>query len=468
MSNEDKNKKDLFVKGLNWGSYSLSENKISFQSDSKDWFQIPFNSLSNVQQGTNKNEITLEFNKDDDNNDSAICELRLFVPELDEKQKEKKKQKEDNEKNEKIEGEGDQNDKEEEENEEEEEEKNKVAKTRGEILKGEIIKLAGIGSISGSIAHIPEIQTVIPRGKFDLFFLKNSLKIHGVSHNYKTDIKNIVKVFLVPKIDGHFSFLILKLRSPLTQGNTSYPFVIFQIKPENEIKIDLQIPENDEEIQKKLENLKNPLEGKTVDVIAELFNNIVNKNLIIPSQNFIFSSKGPYIKCSYKANDGVLYFLEKTILFVHKPVLDIEHESIKEIDFTRVHESGMLQRTFDMTIKLKKESYQFSGLDREEMDSLQEYIKAKKIKLNNVDENNNNVDMPNYTTRRRAPVNEEVPDLPSEEDLGDDDYSDSGEGSDEDEDEEEEVEDKKKKKKKEKKEKKENKEENEEKEEKEE
>ena len=123
MSNEDKNKKDLFVKGLNWGSYSLSENKISFQSDSKDWFQIPFNSLSNVQQGTNKNEITLEFNKDDDNNDSAICELRLFVPELDEKQKEKKKQKEDNEKNEKIEGEGDQNDKEEEENEEEEEKK---------------------------------------------------------------------------------------------------------------------------------------------------------------------------------------------------------------------------------------------------------------------------------------------------------------------------------------------------------
>jgi hypothetical protein len=117
MSNEDKSKKDLFVKGLNWGSYSLSENKISFQSDSKDWFQIPFNSLSNVQQGTNKNEITLEFNKDDDNNDSAICELRLFVPELDEKQKEKKKQKEDNEKNEKnekIDGEGDQNDKEEE------------------------------------------------------------------------------------------------------------------------------------------------------------------------------------------------------------------------------------------------------------------------------------------------------------------------------------------------------------------
>ena len=101
MSSEDKSKNELFVKGLNWGSYSLSENKISFKGDSKDWFQIPFNYLTNVQQGTNKNEITLEFKKDDENNDSAICELRLFVPDQDtkqEKQKEKKKQKEENEK----------------------------------------------------------------------------------------------------------------------------------------------------------------------------------------------------------------------------------------------------------------------------------------------------------------------------------------------------------------------------------
>ena len=434
MSTANKSKEDMFVKGLNWGSYSLKENEMGFESDSKNWFQIPFNSLSNIQQGTNKNEITLEFNKDDDNNkDSAICEIRLFIPDQDIK-KEKEKNKEKNEENN--------------EEQEEDEEEYKIKKTRGELLKEELIKLAGIGSISGSIAHIPEIQTVTPRGKFDIYFLKNSLKIHGQSHNYKTDIKNIEKVFLVPKVDGHFSYLILRLKSPLTQGNTSYPFVIFQIKTENEIKVDLQIPEDDEEIKKKLEDLSNPLEGKTVDVIATLFKVIVNKYLIIPTNNFIFS-KGPFIKCSYKANDGVLYFLEKSMLFAHKPVLDISHESIKEIDLARIHESGMQQRSFDMTIKLKKESYQFSGLDREEMDKLQEYIKAKKIKLNSVDENNNNVDMPNYSTRRRAPVEEEAMDLPSEKELGDDDYVDSGEGSEEgdDEDEEEEIEEEEKEKK---------------------
>ncbi len=440
MSSDDTKKKDIFVKGVTWGSYAFSENKMNFTNNSKEWFDIPFNSLSNA--GSNKNDITLEFNKDDDNNDSAICELRLFVPELEVK-KDKKKKKEENE--EKENGE-----KEEKEKEEDEDEDNKNKKKRSELLKEEIIKLAGIGSISNFIAHIPEIPAIIPRGKFDIFFFKDSLKIHGQSHNYQILIKKIVKIFLVPKIDGHFSFLILKLKSPITQGNTSYPFLIFQIVPENEIKVDLVIPEDDEEIQKKLESLDNPIEGQTVDVIAQLFNNIFNKNLIIPSKNISFT-KGPFIKCSYKANDGALYFLEKTILFIHKPVLDIEHDSIKEIELARIHESGMQPRSFDMTIKIKSEkeniSYQFSGLDREEMDNLQEYIKSKKIKLKSVDEDNNNVDIPNISTRKRAPVNEEVPDLPSEEELVDDDYSDSGEGSDEDEDEEEEDEDIKKKKK---------------------
>ncbi len=182
----------------------------------------------------------------------------------------------------------------------------------------------------------------------------------------------------------------------------------------------------------------------------------MDKNIIIPPDSFTFS-KGPFVKCSYKANDGVLYFLEKSILFVHKPVLEIEHESIKEVDLARVQVSSLQQRSFDITIRLKKdkEEFQFSGLDRDEIDILQQYMKAKKIKLNNKDEDNNNIDMPHYTTTssRRAPVSDELPELPSENEMADEDYNDSGEDNDdygeddEDEDEEEEEEEKEKKKK---------------------
>ena len=432
------NSKNLFVKGLNFGSYSLSENCINFKGDSKDWFKIPLDSLSNVQQGSNKNELTLEFNKEEDNEDSALCELRLFVPD-NEKKKDEKEIGKDNEK---------ENKNNEDENKEEEEQ---IIQTKGEELKEKLLKMAKLESISDSIAHIPGIKAVTPRGKSDIFFMHSLMKIHGQSHNYQILNKNILKVFLLPKTDGPLSYLILKLKSPLTQGNTQYPFLIFEIRPDNEIEVEVNIPENDEQLKNKFEEIGIPLKGSTIDVFSHLFENIVGRNIIIPPKKSNFK-KGPYIKCSYKANDGVLYFLEKTFLFVHKPVLDIEFDTIKEINLSRIHESGMQQRSFDMTIKLKKGEYQFSGLDREEIENIQEYIKAKKIKINSVDEDNNNVELPNYSTRRRAPVDEVVPELPSEDELGDDDYSASSEGNaedddDDDEDEEEEEEDKKKKKK---------------------
>ena len=435
MSTEEAMKKETFTKGHTWGSYSISEDKLRFQAESKKWFDIPLNALSNV--GGNKNEIALEFNKEEEIEDSAICEIKLNIPELENKTKEKKEEKEEKE-------EGSDN----------KEEEDKPSKTRAELFKEEIMKIAGIGSVTGAIANIPEFQTLIPRGKFDIFFLKNSFKMNGISHNYQIQINNILKVFLVPKAEGNNSLLILKLKSPLTQGNVSYPFIIFQIKPENEIEVDLEIPEDDEDLNN-IEDFKNPLKGQTIDVIAKLFHYIMNKNIIIPTKSFNFS-KGPFVKCSYKANDGVLYFLEKSILFVQKPVIDIEHDSIKEVDLARIQASSMQQRSFDITVKLKKESYQFSGLDREEIDILQQYMNAKKIKLNMKDEDNNNIEMMNYTTtRRRAPVSDELPNLPSEDEMADEDFDDSGEDNDEynegdedNDDEEEEEEEKKEKKKK--------------------
>ena len=417
---EEVAKKEIFTKGHIWGSYNISEDKLRFNSESKKWFEIPFDNLSNVQQGGNKNEITLEFNKDEEIEDSAICEIKLLVPET-KKEGDKKEPKDEEEEN----------------------------KTKAELLKEEIMKIANIGSVSGSIANIREMQTITPRGKFDLFFLKDALKMNGQSHNYQILIKNISKVFLVPKTDGHNSNLILKLKSPLTQGNTSYPFLIFQVNTEEEIEVDLEIPENDEDLNN-IEDFKSPLKGTTIDVIAKLFHYIMNKTILLPSKNYNFIN-GSYIKCSYKNNNGMLFFFEKSILFVQKPVLDIEHELIKEVDLARLQESSMLQKTFDFTVKLKKETYEFSGLEREEIKILKEYLEAKKIKLNLKDDDNNDIDILNYTSRRRAPVSDALPELPSEDELGDDDYNDSGEedgeaDDDEDDEEEEEKEEKKKKK----------------------
>ena len=424
---ENKNK-EIFVKGLNWGDLKTTEKNILFSHNSKQWFQIPLNNISNIQHISNKNEIALEINQEEDteNENETLCELRLFVPEQD---LIKKKQNDDSE------------------------EVSLKSETRAETIKNEIVKKAKIGSISNSIAHIQEIQMITPRGKFDLYFTKNFLKIHGPSFNYQILNKNILKVFLLPKIDKHNDIFVLQLSNPLIQGNTSYPFLVFQIDQEEEGTISLSIPPGDEELKKMLENLKSPLKGKLKDTLAKLFISLIKTGVILPSKNFNFTN-GPFIKCSYRVNEGVLYPLERCMLFVHKPVIYIINKNIKEVDFARIKNVIGQQRTFDMIIKTQKEKYQFIGVDKNEMELLKNYFAGKKIKINILDENYNNIDFNSYnltSKKRRAITTDEEPELPSEKELSSDDYESSesssyendGNEEDDDDDEEEEKGDKK-------------------------
>ena len=448
MSNDKENK--MFVKGLNWGNLKTTDNEMIFTHKSKLWFDMPINTISNIQHISNKNELALEINQDDINEDSTLCEMRLYIPEQDQKLKKNKN------------GDDVESIQEEEKSDKEEKEDESINKniSKAEIIKNEIVKKAKIGSVSNSIAHIQDIQMVTPRGKFDLYFTKNYLKIHGPSFNYQILNKNILKVFLLPKNDNHNHFFVLQLKSPLTQGNTQYPFLIFQILSDAEESINLNISEKDDELQKsfgEFDNFKdNTLEGKLMDIIAQLFNVLINIGVIIPSKNFSFQT-GPYIKCSYKVNEGILYPLEKCLLFVHKPVLYIIHKDINHINFARLHESAGQQRTFDMIVKTVKDNFKFVGVDKSEMEMLKTYFEGKKIKLNIVDENYNNIEMNNYSGRKRAHVDEEAPELPSEEELisnGDysDDLSEEYENEeDEDFKEEKEINDKKEKKEKKKK-----------------
>ena len=416
--------KERFVKGRSWGNYSLSDNKLEFTGDGKQWFDIPLSAIANVQHVPGKNELTLEFNQEEENVGDALCEMRLFIPN---KEKEKEKEGEEEEEEEEEEGSAVKN----------------VPKTSAHVLKDEIIKIGNIGTVSGSIAHVPEVQMITPRGKFDLYFMENFLKIHGQSHNYKILNKNIIKVFLVPKTDGHNHYLILKLKSPLSQGNTTYPFLVIQLKSDSELSIDINIPENSA-----IKSLENPLSGKSIDVLAKLFVHVVGVGIILPSKTYNFMM-GPFIKCAYKVNEGILYPLEKGLLFVHKPVLHISHDDIKEVTCSRMQTGGLTQKMFDMTVTTKKDlQFIFVNIEKDEGPLLESYFKAKKIKFTAVDESGENVEMGVYSSRRRAKVTEDVPELPSEEELGDDDYS--VEESGEDESEEESKEKKKKKEKREK------------------
>ena len=73
---------------------------------------------------------------------------------------------------------------------------------------------------------------------------------------------------------------VLALKSPLRQGNTSYPYIVMQFKKdfEQEIKIRLK----PEQIKEYGEALKEEYSGPLYDTVTKIFKILVGVNIIIP------------------------------------------------------------------------------------------------------------------------------------------------------------------------------------------
>jgi structure-specific recognition protein 1 len=72
------------------------------------------------------------------------------------------------------------------------------------------------------------------------------------------------------------------------------------------------------------------------------------------------------VKCSIKANEGHLYCLDKSFMFVPKPATYIAFDNVSSITMSRVGGALAASRTFDITITLKGGGgeHQFSNINR--------------------------------------------------------------------------------------------------------
>lgn len=121
--------------------------------------------------------------------------------------------------------------------------------------------------------------------------------------------------------------------------------------------------------------------------MSKLFKYLAKVNILIPGD--FKSAKGDQaIKCSVKASDGFLYPLKSSLIFINKPVTYIKLSEIKYVEFSRIGSAGMpSSRSFDMTVsKLTDNStIAFSGIDKDEYKNLSAYLKAKGVKMRQVD-----------------------------------------------------------------------------------
>ena len=92
--------------------------------------------------------------------------------------------------------------------------------------------------------------------------------------------------------------------------------------------------------------------------------------------------------CSVRASEGYLYPLQKSFIFISKPVLYIKFEDVLSIEFSRVNQgAASSNRSFDLQLKTKRgQIHQFTGIDRNEHRSLVAFLEKKNLELRNVDD----------------------------------------------------------------------------------
>ena len=158
--------------------------------------------------------------------------------------------------------------------------------------------------------------------------------------------------------------ITIGLDPPLRQGQTRYPFLVMQFKKEEDIAISMNMTE--ESLKKYNGKLNGHYDAPIANVVAQIFRGLSGRKITTPSKDFISHHQQSGVKCSIKANEGHLYCLDKSFMFVPKPATYISFENIQVITMSRVGGAVSASRTFDITVTLKGGvgEHQFSNINR--------------------------------------------------------------------------------------------------------
>ncbi|KAK3812042.1 MAG: hypothetical protein J3Q66DRAFT_381692 [Benniella sp.] len=305
---------ELNVNGWNWGETDFSNGNLMFGVQNKDMLEIPLKEVTNTSL-TAKHEVMIELGELDGEGSGGkvkrmgdqLVELRFRVPG-----------------NKPQEGEG---------------EKESASNIFYNLIKNE----ADIGDAAPGEDIVPFSDTLCltPRGRH--------------TTDYKIAYTSIIKLFLLPKPDEAHVLFVIGLDPPLRQGQTRYPFLVFQFVREEETDVTLNLDE--ETIGAQYEGkLEKKYETRTYEVVSTLLKALTGRRVTIPSEFFKSYHNHSAIKCSMKANEGVLYPLDKSFLFIPKPPTFIPHSEIGSVTFSRVGRgAASASRTFGLKFNMKCE-----------------------------------------------------------------------------------------------------------------
>lgn len=361
----------LGTKGINCANISIRDQCIEVHDpDGQLMSVLPLSSIASATI-PGRGEIDVQFAVDDtaDALDESIVEFRAYVPP-----------------SAKLNGVpgGEEDD---------EETANKVG-----ALQAAIIQKAGVREGAGEpLVEIPEEvgSFLVPRGRFQIDMHPSFMRLQGTSFEFRVAYKSITRFTYLPLpsssgtwADARRYAIVITLDDPIRQGNQRHPHLVLQLDKKH-YEIALNIPEEDRKAGR-YEGLDSEgagaLRGELPKLIGNLFKKIAGKPVYKP-ETFESASQQRAIRCTHKSATGLLFPLEKTIMFIHKPTILLKYSDIEIADIQR-GESAMASRSFDLSFTLRggvsdgHKTVVFSSIDRSERSKIEEFLRSRGVTVN--------------------------------------------------------------------------------------
>ncbi|KAJ6814817.1 FACT complex subunit SSRP1 isoform X1 [Iris pallida] len=344
--------KQLSVSGRNWGEVDINGNVLTFLVGSKQAFEISLADIAQTQlQG--KNDVFMEFHVDDTtgaNEKDSLMDLCFHIP------------------NSNTQYVGDEN------------------HPPAQVLLDKISSMADVGSSSEeAVATFEGIAILTPRGRYSVELHLSFFRLQGQANDFKIQYSSVVRLFLLPKSNQPHTFVVVTLDPPIRKGMTLYPHIIIQFETDTILETTLSMSE--ELLGTKYKDKLEPsYKGLIHEVFTLIMRGLSGAKVTRPGK-FRSCQDGYAVKSSLKAEDGVLYPLEKSFFFLPRPPTLILHDEIDYVEFERHGAGGASASShyFDLLVKLKNDQeHLFRNIQRNEYHNLFDFISGKGLRILNL------------------------------------------------------------------------------------
>ncbi|KAL5995850.1 FACT complex subunit ssrp1 [Asimina triloba] len=343
--------KQLSISGHNWGEVDLNGSKQAFEVSLADVSQTQL-------QG--KNDVSLEFHVDDTagaNEKDSLVEISFHIP------------------NSNTQFMGDE------------------AHPPAQVFRDKIMSMADVGASGDeAIALFEGIAILTPRGRYAVELHLSYLRLQAQANDFKIQYSSIVRIFSLPKSNQPHTFVVVTLDPPIRKGQTLYPHIVMQLETDYIVETTLSMSEELLNAPKYKGRLEASYKGLIPEVFCSILRGLSDAKVTRPGK-FRSCQDGYAVKASLKAEDGVLYPLEKGFFFLPKPPTLILHEEIEYVEFEGHGAGGssISSHYFDLLVKLKNDQeHLFRNIQRNEYTKLFHFIHGKGLKIMNLEEQRQN------------------------------------------------------------------------------